>query len=39
IEVPPVLLSGNHSHIEKWRSQKALEKTEKVRPDLTYKVY
>jgi tRNA (guanine37-N1)-methyltransferase len=35
IEVPPVLLSGHHSHIEKWRKEKALEKTERVRPDLT----
>jgi tRNA (guanine37-N1)-methyltransferase len=32
--VPDVLLSGNHAEIEKWRKQKALEKTLKFRPDL-----
>lgn len=34
MEVPEVLLSGNHAEIEKWRKEKALEKTQKVRPDL-----
>lgn len=34
MEVPEVLLSGNHAEIEKWREQKALEKTQKVRQDL-----
>ena len=33
-KVPDVLLSGNHQEIAKWRRQKALEKTKKVRPDL-----
>lgn len=33
-KVPTVLLSGNHSKIEKWRKEKALEKTKKTRPDL-----
>ncbi|OGE38217.1 tRNA (guanosine(37)-N1)-methyltransferase TrmD [Candidatus Daviesbacteria bacterium RIFCSPHIGHO2_12_FULL_37_11] len=33
-KVPEVLLSGNHAEIEKWRKQKSLEKTRKVRPDL-----
>lgn len=33
-EVPSVLLSGNHSEIAKWRLERALEKTKKVRPDL-----
>jgi tRNA (guanine37-N1)-methyltransferase len=32
--VPEILLSGNHAEIEKWRRAKALEKTQKVRPDL-----
>lgn len=32
--VPDVLLSGHHAQIEHWRSQKALEKTKKIRPDL-----
>lgn len=35
--VPDVLLSGNHAEIEKWRKQKALEKTQKIRPDLLNK--
>ncbi len=35
--VPEVLLSGNHAEIEKWRRQKALEKTQKVRKDLLIK--
>ena len=34
IEVPEILLSGNHAAIEKWRREKALEKTRKVRKDL-----
>lgn len=34
IKVPEVLLNGNHAEIEKWRRQKALEKTVKNRPDL-----
>lgn len=33
-KVPEVLLSGNHAQIEKWRSEKSVEKTLKVRPDL-----
>lgn len=33
-KVPEVLLSGNHAEIEKWRKEKALEKTKKIRPDL-----
>lgn len=32
--VPPVLLSGNHQEIARWRKQKALEKTRARRPDL-----
>ena len=32
--VPEVLLNGNHAEIEKWRHEKALEKTKKNRPDL-----
>jgi tRNA (guanine37-N1)-methyltransferase len=35
--VPDVLLSGNHAEIEKWRKTKALEKTQKIRPDLLNK--
>jgi tRNA (guanine37-N1)-methyltransferase len=32
--VPEVLLNGNHAEIEKWRRQKALEKTRLKRSDL-----
>jgi len=35
--VPEVLLSGHHENIKKWREEKALEKTKKVRPDLIKK--
>ena len=35
--VPEVLLSGHHANIEKWREQKALEKTQDVRPELIEK--
>ena len=33
-KVPPVLLSGNHQEIYKWRKSQALTKTKLVRPDL-----
>jgi len=32
--VPEVLLSGNHEQIRRWREQAAIEKTERLRPDL-----
>jgi tRNA (guanine37-N1)-methyltransferase len=34
MDVPEVLLSGNHAEIAKWRKQQALEKTRRIRPDL-----
>lgn len=34
MEVPEVLLSGNHAEIGRWRREKALEKTGERRPDL-----
>ena len=34
MSVPEVLLNGNHAEIEKWRFNKALEKTRSVRADL-----
>lgn len=34
LEVPEVLLSGNHAEIGRWRLEKALEKTGERRPDL-----
>ncbi|MBI2810025.1 MAG: tRNA (guanosine(37)-N1)-methyltransferase TrmD [Candidatus Melainabacteria bacterium] len=33
-DVPEVLKSGHHREIEKWRKEKGLEKTKRVRPDL-----
>lgn len=33
-KVPPVLLSGNHAEISKWRKERAIKKTRQVRPDL-----
>lgn len=33
-EVPDILLSGDHSKIEKWRKEKAIEVTRNKRPDL-----
>ncbi len=33
-EVPPVLLSGNHGDIARWRRRRSLERTLRVRPDL-----
>ena len=33
-EVPPVLLSGHHGHIEAWRTEASLRLTEERRPDL-----
>jgi tRNA (guanine37-N1)-methyltransferase len=38
LEVPDVLLSGDHRKIREWRMGKAVEKTKKIRPDL-YKKY
>ncbi|MGI6224687.1 MAG: tRNA (guanosine(37)-N1)-methyltransferase TrmD [Peptococcales bacterium] len=34
LEVPEVLLSGNHKQIEQWRHKEALRRTLKRRPDL-----
>lgn len=36
--VPPVLLSGNHKEIEKWRTAEALKRTKEKRPDMYEKV-
>jgi tRNA (guanine37-N1)-methyltransferase len=33
-KVPEILKGGNHAEIEKWRQEKAKEKTKKRRPDL-----
>ncbi len=34
MEVPPVLVSGDHKKIDKWREEKRIEKTKNKRPDL-----
>ena len=34
LPVPPVLLSGNHEHIRRWRRQLSLVRTRQRRPDL-----
>jgi len=34
MDVPQVLLEGNHAEIEKWRAAQALEKTRRIRSDL-----
>jgi tRNA (guanine37-N1)-methyltransferase len=34
LEVPPILLSGNHGAIAKWRHEQQVERTRRVRPDL-----
>jgi tRNA (guanine37-N1)-methyltransferase len=37
MKVPPVLLSGNHAAIEKWRREQAVARTAQRRPDLAGK--
>jgi len=34
LEVPPILLSGNHGAIAQWRRERSLERTQERRPDL-----
>ena len=34
LEVPPVLLSGNHGAVAAWRREQSLERTRERRPDL-----
>jgi tRNA (guanine37-N1)-methyltransferase len=34
LEVPPVLLSGHHAEIARWRREQALRRTARLRPDL-----
>ncbi len=37
MDVPEVLLSGNHKKVEQWRREKSIEKTRAIRPDLLNK--
>lgn len=34
MEVPAVLLSGNHGAVDRWRREQSLERTYRLRPDL-----
>ncbi|HEX3906998.1 MAG TPA: tRNA (guanosine(37)-N1)-methyltransferase TrmD [Mycobacteriales bacterium] len=34
LDVPPVLLSGDHAAVERWRREQAEQRTRKLRPDL-----
>ena len=34
LKVPKILLGGNHKEIDKWREEKAIERTKERRPDL-----
>jgi tRNA (guanine37-N1)-methyltransferase len=34
LDVPPVLLSGDHAKVDAWRREQALERTRERRPDL-----
>lgn len=38
VSVPPVLLSGHHAQIERWRRKQALGRTKRRRPDLLSQV-
>lgn len=38
LEIPAILNSGNHQEIARWRRNKALEKTWRVRPELLDKI-
>jgi tRNA (guanine37-N1)-methyltransferase len=38
MEVPEVLISGNHEKIRQWRIEKSLQITKQNRPDL-YDIY
>lgn len=37
MEVPPILLSGNHKKVDEWRHNMSLLRTKKYRPDLLEK--
>jgi tRNA (guanine37-N1)-methyltransferase len=34
LDVPPVLLSGNHGAVAEWRRERQIERTRAIRPDL-----
>ena len=38
LEVPEILLNGNHEKVSEWKLKKSIEMTKKMRPDL-FKIY
>jgi tRNA (guanine37-N1)-methyltransferase len=38
LEVPEILLNGNHEKVSEWKLKKSIETTKKMRPDL-FKIY
>ena len=34
LDVPPILLSGDHARIAQWRGEQSLQRTRRIRPDL-----
>ena len=38
VKVPDVLISGDHAKVDKWRYERAMEETKRLRPDLLEKV-
>jgi tRNA (guanine37-N1)-methyltransferase len=38
LDVPEILLSGNHELIRKWRRKESLRRTSRLRPDLLCEV-
>jgi len=39
LSVPEVLLSGDHARIDRWRKERALEKTRECRPEMVKKLF
>ena len=37
LEVPDILLSGDHKKIDEWRKNESIKKTKEIRPDLLEK--
>ena len=38
LEVPEILLNGNHEKVSEWKLKKSIETTKRMRPDL-FKIY
>ena len=37
-QVPPILTSGDHARVDRWRRDRSLERTFRMRPELLEKV-